>query len=68
MNELVNRNDDGWIKTTCPGCAKNTENHLENRRTELVELFQKVKEPPVTDVDEIKDILAEMKKNKMKNK
>lgn len=45
MNELVNRNGGGWIRTTCPCCVEPhlKEDHLENRRTEMVELFNKIR-------------------------
>ena len=42
MNELVNRNNRGWIQTTCPCCTKDKESHLENRHKELVEVWSKV--------------------------
>ncbi len=46
MNELVTQNDGGWIRTTCPCCVEPhlKQNHLENRRTEMVELWKKVQE------------------------
>jgi hypothetical protein len=44
MNELVNMNFTGWIRTSCPSCARNEvkEEYLSNRRTELVQLWERV--------------------------
>ena len=46
LNEMVNPNYDGWIKTTCPDCTQDSkkESHEKNKRSELIELWQKVKE------------------------
>lgn len=44
MNELVNPNSTGWIQTTCSSCARDKESHQKNRRMELVEIWNKVRE------------------------
>ena len=56
MNELVNRNHRGWIQTTCPCCTKDKESHLEGRRTELVEIWQKVQQ---SEIESAKNYKAE---------
>ena len=46
MNEMVNPNYDGWIQTTCSECVHDSrkESHEKNRRSELIEIWQKIKE------------------------
>lgn len=65
MNELVNRNNGGmgWIRTTCPCCVEPhmKELHLKNRRTELVELWNKVHE------DKMEKVAKTLKKDKTTN-
>jgi len=41
MNEVVNQNSDGWIKTTCPACSHSQKSHVKNK--ELVELWKQVR-------------------------
>lgn len=56
MDELVNRNSGGWIRTTCPCCTEDRlkESHLENRRVELAEIWAKVRsEPKKTDSEKL---------------
>lgn len=45
MDELVNQNSKGWIRTTCPCCVEKhlKENHRENRDVELAEIWDKVR-------------------------
>lgn len=44
MNELVNLNPKGWLRTTCPFCTEDKEGHLKNRDKELAEIWEKVYE------------------------
>jgi hypothetical protein len=58
VDELVNQNSKGWIRTTCPCCTEDRfkEAHLENRRVELVEIWKKVRsEPPISHSEKIEE-------------
>lgn len=58
MDELVNQNSKGWIRTTCPCCVEShlKENHLQNRDTELAEIWEKVRnEPKKTSSEKIEE-------------
>lgn len=43
MNEFVNPNSDGWIKSTCVSCSRDRKSHTANRDTELIALWELVR-------------------------
>ena len=45
MDELVNQNSKGWIKTTCPCCTEyhSKESHRKNRNEELADIWMRVR-------------------------
>ena len=58
MDELVNRNSRGWIRTTCPCCTEDhsKESHRENRNTELTDIWMKVRsETPKTESEKMEE-------------
>lgn len=64
-NETVNRNSNGWIKTTCPNCTKkeDMESHTQNKRTELIKLWEKVrKDGKPSFIEELKNAMKTVNK------